>query len=361
MSESADRLRMPASRRADTRSVPGVGAAVEGAPKAQRDQQRIGNQAAQLLVRSGHVPAEVVLGHRSALGNQAVQRLLQVQRQSPVAPASSWASRRSAVRAARARGDGPEADRLTRDAIAAAATGATYPAGVPRRLPTPGDIRLDPKITADAHAQTRPKDIPAHPTDYWRWLSFTPELISGTEAQVQSVITHELVHVAQFTAIWKSFEQDTSPGKPSWEEFLKPYQLRKRVEGPEELQAHVTSLDFLNRLAPGEQVIALRGVFSSYVSTVAYVPPAGEAVAITAAEVGSKVLAYFAGAGGAVRQRMGAALWWSLIDVGPARATFIAVLRELRPVALAGYADPAVRPVYDELLQAEGIVQKDWR
>lgn len=325
------------------------------------DRQHIGNQATQLLVRAGAASADLVLAHRSTIGNQAVQRLLAVQRQAPAKAASSWASTRTAVRAARARGDDREADRLTRHAIATAATGATFPAGVPRRLPAPGDIRLDPKITADAHAQTRPKEIPAHPADYWRWLSFTPELISGSEAQVQSVITHELVHVAQFTAVWKAFEADTSPGRPGWEEFLKPYQARKRVEGPEELQAHATSLDFLDRLAPGEQVIALRGLFSSYVSTVAYVPPAGEAMAITAAEVGPKILAYFAGADAAMRQRMGSALWWSLIDVGPARATFIAVLGKLRSIALTGYADPALRPVYDDLLKAEGISRADWR
>lgn len=361
MSESAVRPPVPATRPAAMRSSARLVTAAPRMPVHHGDLQRVGNAAVQRLVRAGTLPPEVVLAHRSALGNQAVQRLLHVQRQAPVAPASSWASRRSAVRAARARGDDREADRLTREAIAAAASNATYPAGIPRRAPTAADIRLDPKIAADAHAQTRPKDIPDHPTDYWHWLSFTPELISGTEAQVQSVITHELVHVAQFTAIWTAFEQDTSPAKPSWPEFLKPYQLRTRVEGPEELQAHVTSFDFLNRLAPGEQVTALRGVFSSFVSTVAYVPPAGEAAAITPAEAGPKILANFASAAGAVRQRMGGALWWSLMDVGPARATFIAVLRELRPVALTGYADPALRPVYDDLLQAEGIRRADWR
>ncbi|WP_448006243.1 hypothetical protein [Agromyces bauzanensis] len=363
MSASTDRPRVPRPRRADTTSAAGIGDAVSRVPLAHGDggRQRIGNQTVQLLLRAGRVPTGVLLEHRSAVGNRVVLGVLQAQRRTPAASASSWASRRTAVRTARARGDDREADRLTRQAIAAAATGATYPAAIPRRLPTPDDILLDPMTKADAHAQTRPKEIPAHPTDYWRWLSFTPQLIAGSEAQVQSVITHELVHVAQFTAIWNAYEKDTSPGRPSWDEFLKPHQARRRVEGPEELQAHATSLDFLDRLAPGEQVVALRGLFSSFVATVAYVPPAGEAVAITAAEVGPKILTYFRGTGTTMRQRMGSALWWSLMDVGPAKATFVAVLTTLRPVALAGYADPALRPVYDDLLAAEGIGRTSWR
>lgn len=366
MSASAERSRTPRSRRADATSGSAVHDAASRTPSAERGVGRrgIGNQAVQLLVRDGRVSAwdaVAALEHRATIGNRAVLGVLRVQRQTPAVSTSSWSDRRAAVRAARARGDDREADRLTRQAIAAAATGATYPAGIARSLPKPDDIRLDPMVKADAHAQTRPKEIPAHLTDYWRWLTFSPALISGSEAQMQSVITHELVHVAQFTAIWHAFEKDDSAGRPSWDEFLKPFQARKRVEGPEELQAHATSLDFLDRLAPGEQVVALRGLFSSFVSTVAYVPPAGEAPAITAADVGPRILTFFRGAGTPMRQRMGSTLWWSLMDVGPARATFIAVLTALRPVALAGYADAALRPVYDDLLASEGIARADWR
>ena len=85
-----------------------------------------------------------------------------------------------------------------------------------------------------------------------------------------------------------AFENDKSATKPAWEDYLKPFQQRARVVGPEELEAHVTSLDFLTRLAPAEQITALRGLYGAYIGTAAYTPPAGEAMAITTAAVGPK-------------------------------------------------------------------------
>jgi hypothetical protein len=57
---------------------------------------------------------------------------------------------------------------------------------------------------------------------------------------------------------------------------------------------------------------------------------------------------------------MGRVLWWALINVGPAKATWIAVLRELKPVALKGYADATFRKLYDDALDGEGIKRTDW-
>jgi hypothetical protein len=243
----------------------------------------------------------------------------------------------------------------TREAIAAVAATATFPAGVAKANPTPDEIRLDHKLGGDALAQVRPKNIPSDPANHWRWMAFAPSLIEGSEVQAQAIITHELVHIAQFKKVWGAYEKDTSPGRPSWEKYLEPFQKRARVEGPEELEAHVTSLDFLKRLAPDEQGTALRGLFSSYVSTSAYVPPAGETMAITTEEVGPRILDSYKGADPALQERMGRVLWWALLNVGPAKATWVTVLRELKPIAVKGYADPTFRQLYDDALAAEGI------
>lgn len=302
--------------------------------------------------------------HPDRTSNQTLQRLLgppTAQRQPTGQSSSPWAKSQQAIQSARAAKNDAQADQLTKEAIAAVAATATFPATIAKTVPTAGDIRLDPKMPATAHAQTRPKEIPTDPANYWSWLFFSPSLIDGGEVQIQMIITHELVHVGQFQRLWDQYQNDKSAKKPGWNDFLKPYQERKRVEGPEELEAHITSLDFLNRLPPPEQITALRGLFSAYVSTADYVPPTGEAMAITTAEVGPRILAFFSGAPAAMQDRMGAQLWWSLMDGAPPKATWIAVLRGLKPVALKGDADPTLRPIYADLLAGEGIKGRDWR
>jgi hypothetical protein len=337
----------------------------------------VGNQTVQRLLRTGQVPAGVVLARHPAVGNQAVQRLLRpqpAQAESHAAPpaairrqptktagnTSTWTEKRKAIQTARAGKNDAEADKLTREAIAAAAAGATFPAGVAKTAPTPDEIRLDPKLGGDALAQARPKDIPADPANYWRWMFFAPSLLDGSEVQAIAITTHELVHVAQYKKIWDAFASDKSPDKPAWEDYLKPYQQRDRVHGPEELEAHVTSLAFLTRLAPDEQTTALRGLYHAYIATGAYVPPKGDTLAITTADVGPKILDFFKTADAALQDRMSKDLWWSLLDAGPDKSVWLAVLRDLKPVARKAYADPTLRPLYDDALANEGIKKGSW-
>jgi hypothetical protein len=339
--------------------------------------QTVGNQTVQRLLRAGRSPAGVALTRHSALGNQTVQRLLRPQppqtephadpsaeiRRQPAkttGTTSTWTDKRRAIRAARAGKNDAEADKLTREAIAGAAAAATYPAGVAKTAPTPAEIRLDPKLGGDSLAQARPKDIPADPTNYWRWMFFAPSLLDGSEVQAIAIFTHELVHVAQYKKIWDAFANDKSPDKPSWADYLIPYQKRDRVHGPEELEAHVTSLDFLTRLAPSEQTTALRGLYHAYISTTAYVPPKGETMAITTAEVGPRILDFFKTADSALQERMSKELWWSLLDAAAEKVTWLAVLAALKPVARKAYADPTLRQLYDDALDAEGIKKGTW-
>jgi hypothetical protein len=339
--------------------------------------QTVGNQTVQRLLRAGPVPDGVVLAAHRAIGNQAAQRLLRPQppqtelhaerltelRRQPAKTGgtmSNWTEKRKAIQTARAKKNDAEADKLTREAIAAAAAGATFPAGVAKTAPTPDEIRLDPKLGGDALAQARPKDIPADPANYWRWMFFAPSLLDGSEVQAIAITTHELVHVAQYKKIWDAFASDKSPDKPAWEDYLKPYQQRDRVHGPEELEAHATSLAFLTRLAPDEQTTALRGLYHAYIATAAYVPPKGETLAITTAEVGPKILEFFKIADAALQDRMSKDLWWSLLDAGPDKSVWLAVLRDLKPVARKAYADPTLRPLYDDALANEGIKKGSW-
>jgi hypothetical protein len=328
----------------------------------------IGNQAAQRLLRTGQSPSEVLTPH-SITSNQSLQRTLRfpthqtpLQRQpTPDTTTSTWTQKRTAANSARAARNAPEADKLTREAIAEAAAQATYPTGVVKTAPTPDQIQLDPKITDHAYAQVRPKTIPANPNDYWRWIFFAPGLIDGSEIRARMFITHELVHIAQFNKVWSAYQADTSPTKPAWDDYLQPFQKRDRVEGPEELEAHITSLDFLTRLATAEQTTALRGLFSAYVSTGSYKPPTGETVAITTAAVRPRILASFNAAPDPLKERMGQELWWSLLNNGPDKSVWISTLRELKPLALKAYANPTFRQLYDEALASEGIKPSSWR
>ena len=204
-------------------------------------------------------------------------------------------------------------------------------------------------------AQTQSKEVPANEITYWRWIYFGPNSVMDTQAHTESVITHELVHVRQYEKLWKFYKSDKSVSKPSWEEYIKPYNRKERVLGPEELEAEVTSLDFLKRLSKDEQVLTLRSLLIAYIRTSAYTPAKGETTAITTAVTRPRILGFYKNADAKLQERMGAALWWSLIKVDPAKETWQAVLRELKLIAVKGYSDVTYRPLYDEFLEIKGL------
>ncbi len=265
----------------------------------------------------------------------------------------SWADTARKARAARSAGNLKEAENLYRQAIATAAAGATFPKGIAKSLPSPESIRLDFKLTD--FAETRSTEVPANPKDYWRWIFFGPDSLLRTLEHTEVVITHELVHVRQFTELWSAYEREPSSGRPTWSEYIKPLSQRVRVEGPEELEAEITSLDLLPRLSKEERELTLRGLFIAYINTSAYTPAKSEKVAVTTAVSAPQILAAFQRADAKLQEVMGAQLWWSLIKVDGPKETWRTVLRELRPLAVKGYADTTFRPFYDKFLAGKQL------
>jgi hypothetical protein len=131
--------------------------------------------------------------------------------------------------------------------------------------------------------------------------------------------------------------------------------LRERVEGPEELEAHITSLDILTNYSRREQRLALRGIFVSFIKTTIYKFPKGETPPLSPSAAKQQILIFYNNADGTLQKRMGAALWWSLIKADPAKDEWVHVLKELKPIADKGYNDKIFQPHYDEFLKLKGI------
>src|SRR5207248_5750191 len=192
---------------------------------------------------------------------------------------SNWRETVRTARAALAGHDTKTAEKLYREAIITAAASVSTPVGITEIKPKAEDIRLDFKLSN--FAETRQKEIPTNETNYWHWIYFGSDSLMETQAHTESVINHELIHVRQYQKLWNIYKMNTSPTKGSWENFMKPFSLKARVEGPEELEAEITSLPFLKRLSSKEQEEALRGLFVAYINTSTYIPAKGEIPATT--------------------------------------------------------------------------------
>src|SRR5205823_13400865 len=149
---------------------------------------------------------------------------------------------------------------------------------------------------------------------------------------------------------WNIYKMNTSHTKGFWENFMKPFSLKARVEGSEELEAEITSLRFLKRLSSKEQEEALRGLFVAYINTSTYIPATDEIPATTTTIALPQILDSYKNADASLQGRMGAAVWWALIKVDPSKDKWQSVLRELKPIAIKGYSDGAYRPFYDKFL-----------
>jgi hypothetical protein len=313
----------------------------------ERDADRVADEVTRPVLRPLDGDATPAPLHHAAAA-PGVSTTIQRKPDQDAETTTGWADMARKARAARASGDVKQAESLYRQAIAAAAAGATFPKGLTKSVPTPDQIRLDFKLTD--HAETRGPEVPASPTDYWRWVFFGPDSILDTVAHTRVVVTHELVHVRQYAELWSAYEQEPRASRPSWSEYVKPHSRRERVEGPEELEAEITSLDALPQLSREELRLALRGLLVAHVRTSVYTPAKGERVAVTTAVSGQQILAAFQRADAKLQDAMGAELWWSLIKVDPSKDRWRTVLRELQPLAVKGYADATFRPFYDQFL-----------
>ncbi len=268
---------------------------------------------------------------------------------------SEWDTIVEKAKSALAKKDLGNAAKYYREAIVFAASNINFPEGIEKINPKTEDIALDFKLSDDTDAETRPKEIPANEDNYWRWIFFGTGSILKTRSLTQSVIVHELIHVRQFKKVWASYKKDKAVPKKAWLEYLKPFTRAERVVGPEELEATLTGIDFLTNLSSKEQDFALRGIFVSYIKTTEYRPPTGEAGLITPATAKTQVLDFYNKANTDLKERMGAAVWWSLIKVDASKELWLEVMKELKPIVDKGYSDPIFQANYDAFLKLKGI------
>ncbi|HEX6022741.1 MAG TPA: hypothetical protein VFZ00_12145 [Solirubrobacter sp.] len=293
-----------------------------------------------------------LLALQRSLGNQGVGRL--IARAAPAAEATTAAAwpPAEAVKAARAAGDVAAETAALRAAILAAAPNATFAQGLPEQQPKPAEVDID--LAYDAEAYTRVTEVPANPDNYWRWMHWGRNSVRESEAHTLAVITHELVHVQQFLGWWKAYDALDPATRPPWLTYIAPLSEEARGLGPQELEAHMTSLDFLPRLKPAERRTALQQLFVAFIKTGQYVPPAGVTPETTTAATAPVILDAFK-AQPEIQPEYGEWFWHALRSENPDRDGWLRYLRELLPIAEAGYADAAKQPFYDSFLKRVGL------
>jgi hypothetical protein len=264
----------------------------------------------------------------------------------PEEPAEGWSDLAKRARRALASGDVATARQLYREAIKSAALFVPLPEGlrsVDFRLE---DIVVDFNLTT--HASVQGDEIPANPTNYWRWMLFGETSVMQTRANTEATILHELVHVRQYKRMWDEYQRDSSPNKESWHLYHLHHSPRLRVEGPEEMESTMTSLNYLKRQSISEQREHLRGIFVAYINATAYTPPQNENVGLSAAEALPQILQFFEAADLRLRQEMGDAVRWALLKVEPPEERWLAVIQDLGKIAAYSYSSE-LRRVYNEL------------
>jgi hypothetical protein len=183
--------------------------------------------------------------------------------------------------------------------------------------------------------------------------------LGETQAFTEATIIHELIHVRQFYAVLMAYKANASPDKGNWEDFLKPFTRRARVEGPEELEAEITVLPLLASLKRQNLQETFRNLFISYLKTSSYIPLAGETVPINAAKARPQILDAYTKADAATQKLMGEAVWWALIKVDPASEIWLRFLREWSPLAMKAYSDKTFKLHYDSFLKLKGLKYTD--
>jgi hypothetical protein len=268
---------------------------------------------------------------------------------------STWTQLKDTALALYAKGPSAAATQAYQKAIAAALTGMPVPAGVTWKQPAATDIQIDFKLSS-ADAQTRQTEVEKHPGDYWKWIYFGAGALSDTSDFTQAITYHELVHVVQYMAYWARYQTTGQTGQ-AWSDFMKPYNQPQFARGPEELEAHVTSLLFLDQkpFSQKENTALLRGMMISLVRSYEYVHQNKTTYQSTLKTHATQVIAFFNKT--QQKEAVSQALWWALIDVSPDPKITRIILKELKSVVAVGYALPQFKALYQSFLRGQGLIK----
>lgn len=204
-----------------------------------------------------------------------------------------WSSRVKAARRLNTGSQKAEKEKQYRTLIAEALQSMPAPAGVPWSSPGASDIQINFKL--GSHAITYGKRVPTYPKQPWKWIEFGVDALLTTPEWTQNTARHEFVHVKQYLAIWEQYQNTPEEERGSWEDFMKPFNVKGRVLGPEEMEAHLTSFSVLDQLKGTEIRQSLEGLYQSYFYTAAYQVPPGATVPITFAEAAKQFIAGYQG------------------------------------------------------------------
>ena len=116
----------------------------------------------------------------------------------------------------------------------------------------------------------------------------------------------------------------------------------------------MTGLDFLPKLSRVERRAALQQLFVAFLKTAQYVPPPGVTPEATTAATAPVILDAFT-AQTTIQPEYGELLWYALLGASLDRDGWLRFLRELLPIAAAGYADAAKQWFYDSSLERAGL------
>ena len=249
----------------------------------------------------------------------------------------------------------PAATQAYQKAIHFAIINMPPPPGITWRPPATTDIQIDFNLSS-ADAQTRQAQVEKHPGDYWKWIFFGAGALADTPLYTEAITYHELVHVVQYIAYWRQYQSAGKTGQ-SWVDFMRPYNETLYAKGPEEMEAHSTSLPFLERggLSQKETTALYRGMLVSLVNTYAYTGKSRPAYRKTLKGYTAQVLAYFDKTG--QKEAFSKALWWALIDSSSDPAVTKKVVTELKRIAAVAYNLPEFKPFCQSFLREQGLMK----
>ena len=147
------------------------------------------------------------------------------------------------------------------------------------------------------------------------------------------MITHELVHAKQIHGWWQDWKGWTRPRATRGSSTWRRWTSSARWQGPQELEAYITGLDFLPKLTRAERAAALQQLFVAFLKTAKYVPPPGVTPEATTAATAPMILDAFTAAQTELQAEYGEMLWYALMGENLDRDGWLRVLRELLPIA----------------------------
>ena len=272
----------------------------------------------------------------------------------PAGITPTWPHLKTTAQTLYAKND-PAAAQAYQKAVCAALSGMQAPPGLVWRRPATADIQIDFSISS-AEAQTRQREVEKHPGDYWKWIFFGAGALADTAYFTRAVTHHELVHVVQYMAYWARYQSAAKPGQ-SWLDFMAPYNERTFASGPEELEAHVTSLSFLGKepFSKAETDLLYRGLLTSLIHTYTYTAQTRPAYRQNLDVFRDQALAAFDQTN--QKESFSKALWWSLVNIYPDPKVTKLVVDELKRIAAVAYNLPEFKPFCQSFLREQGLMK----